>query len=829
MKRVFTMMVGLLLAFQLAQAGKKKGAHSCDADSYTSEVVKKEQISESCIRYEVKVSYDGTRSDGLSHYSIDIPCGEIKDAGNSKRWKTRLEKDRKTGKYTLKVEDIHGFGRRGKDDFTVKFTWCSPSACSKELGVITYKAGKCVSYDTLSKPEEPQPPQTCSSLLATLEKTNVTCDGQSNGRLQVVVQEGETPLKYAWSNGATTASIDNLTAGAYGVTVTDAKGNTLTLQATVTAPAPIAITEAVVNPSCSGQNNGSIALTVTGGTGGYSYAWSTGATTKNVGNLPSGFYTVTVTDSTGCSAVKAIMLTNGALVSAEATLRQPTCTAINGAIDITPVGGVAPYTYLWSNGATTQDLQNVAAGSYLVTITDAGGCLARKIYSLEVRSTIAIQYVVKPTSCAEDNSGGIDITIAGGTAPYKIKWADGPETEDRSSLSVGAYQIDVSDASGCTASSLIFVNKKTLQVSADVKQPTCSGGLGSITITPVGTGPYLYEWSNGATGSTLENLVPGNYTVSITDAVGCSEFQSYFIVAPGAINATGVISNSQCGAAGSFAIDLSVSGGNYPYTYVWSNGATTEDISNVNAGTYAVDVKDAGGCIVRKQFVIDAASISWTCLINPISTPLVCNSVGNFLTTSVTGATSYLWSISSSDNSWIITSATSDSTLIYTAGTPGSTATFTLTVVKNGCTQTCTYTTATNACAERDNTGGGDPSSSEPCTGTPTTPPVVVEPEPEPEPPVEDPKHSCKGVDVVAYPNPFCDRVKLEWTASRNEKCRLEIFDKRGNRVDVLFDGTVSKGQRCSFEWEASKCRESMYYYRCTTSSGVTHGKLMRK
>jgi hypothetical protein len=369
-----------------------------------------------------------------------------------------------------------------------------------------------------------------------------------------------------------------------------------------------------------------------------------------------------------------------------------------------------------------------------------------------------------------------------------------------------------------------------LQVTSEILQPSCAQSLGSITVTPVGgTGPFTYEWSNGATGNSISDLPEGNYTVSISDAAGCSEFQSFFITAPSSILVTGTVSSTQCGATGSYAIDLSVSGGKAPYKYVWSTGATSEDVTGLTAGTYAVDVKDEAGCAVRKEFIINAAELSWSCLINPAAAPVVCGSVGNTLNTALAGATSYQWTVTSTDNNWTITSGSADAAVIYTAGNPGSSATFTLTIVKNGCTQTCSYT-VTGGCIVRDNTGGGDPSSSEPCTTTPTTPtvpPVVVEPKPEPEP---EPGHGCKpGVAISAYPNPFHDRVTLEWTASANERVRLEIFDMRGNRVAVLFDGNVTKGQRYSYEWTANGCKDPFYQYRLTSSKNVSNGKLVVK
>lgn len=816
--------MGLLLAFQVAATNKPR----CNSDSYSSEVLKKEQISETCIKYEIKVSYDGTRSYGLSHYSIGIPCGKITNASNSEGWKMVFGKDRTTGVYGLKVDNIEGFGERGPDSFVVKFTWCSDkSSCIKELGVVSYKAGRCVSYDTLSHPDDPDTTQTCSTLLASLQKKNATCSTSNDGELQVIIQDGQEPFVYTWSNGATSASTKDLAVGMYAVTIKDAKGNILTLKGEITAPPPIVITESVLNPSCSGLNNGSITITVTGGTGEYTYAWSNGSTVQNQSNLLSGFYSVSVTDSTGCSAVKTVVLTNGALISAEALLTRPSCTQTNGSIDITPVGGIAPYTYLWSTGATTQDLQNVAAGNYLVTITDAGGCLTRKIYALTVNNTLLVQYLMKPTTCAAENIGAIDLSISGGTAPYTIKWQDGPTTEDRSGLTVGIYQVNVTDAAGCSTETVININKRPLQVSSIVNQPTCAQDLGSITVSPTdGVPPYTYSWSNGETDNTIEDLPNGSYTVTITDAAGCSEIQSFFIVSPAAIEVTSVINNTQCGNEGSFAIDLTVSGGGFSYTYLWSTGSTSEDISGLNAGTYSVAIKDASGCMINKEFIIDPVSLNWSCLITPPTAPVVCGSVGNFLFTGVVDATTYQWAVTSTDNNWSITSGSSDSSVVYSAGNAGSSATFTLTVTKNGCTQTCSYT-VTGGCVVRDNTGGGDPTSNDPCTTPPTIPPVVVDP-PQPGDPEEENGHGCKVNIVHAYPNPFKDKVNFEWTAPANDRVRLEIFDVHGNRVSVVYEGPVTKGTRYSFDWSAMGHRDCAYYFRYTSSKTTSHGKLLR-
>jgi hypothetical protein len=831
---------------------------TCTGNSYSSEVIKGVQVSETCIEYEIKVSYDGTKSFGLSHYSIGVPCGDVKNIWISENWKSVFGKDPTTGVFGLKIDDISGFGEGGADDFTVKFTWCSDNSCNQELGVVSYKAGQCVDYDTLDHempepplppqdtiPDPPQPPQdtittppppqdttTCSSLLASLQKKDATCATGNNGEMEVTIQEGTEPIVYSWSNGATTSIVQNLTPGTYSVTVTDAKGNTLTLSESITSSPPIVITETITNPYCSGAASGVIELSVSGGSGGYTFLWSNGLTQQNIMNLSSGLYTVTVTDATGCSAQKTFMLTNSTLISATSVLKHTSCNQITGGIDITPSGGIAPYTFLWNNGATTEDLQNVAAGNYSVIIKDAAGCSTQKNYTLRINTSLTLSGIIKPTSCLGDNSGGIDLSVFGGTPPYTIQWADGPTSEDRTDLVAGTYSVTVTDAIGCSVMSNYTIFNKPLQVNSDLVQPKCNGDLGSITLTVEGIPPYTYTWSNGETDESITDLPPGFYSVTVTDASGCTRTLDFAILAPPPIVVTNTISNLLCGVEGSYAIDLTVSGGKAPFNYLWSNGATTQDVTGLNSGTYSVTITDGAGCVINKQFIVDAVIAGWSCLIDQPTAAIVCGSAGNLLATSVADGTSYQWTVTSTDNSWSITSGANSAIAVYTAGAAGSTATFTLTITKNGCSQSCTY--VANSCTVKDNTGGGDPSSSEPCVTTSQPVIQVAMNEPVEEPAQNTVESARVGEEEIqfnldVYPNPFTDKLNFEWTATANDFVRIEILDKFGNRMTTLYEGSVSKGQHYTFDWTGSGLRERVYYFKFTSSTNSEYGKLLRQ
>ncbi|MGE0772239.1 MAG: SprB repeat-containing protein [Cyclobacteriaceae bacterium] len=831
---------------------------------------------EGCREIVLTVSHDGTGKYDLSHFTVDIPCGEILDLTNSKGWKQEYGKDPTTGLQGFKIDDISNFGGRKPQQFNVSFKLCD--GCQLEQLIVGYKAGRCVNYDSLSLPiDTPTDPRdsvitdpgdsvitnpgdstitnpgdstTCSTLLATIQKTNVSCYGAQEGRLAAVITDGEEPFSYRWSNGATTAAIEQLAVGEYSVTITDANGNVLTLTDHISSPEEMSVSAQTVNPSCSGVSNGSIDLSITGGVGPYAVSWSNGSQEEDQADLAAGTYLVYVADANGCTTISSFVLTNATSLSQNVQLTHATCGQSNGAINITPSGGVAPYSYLWSNGATTEDVHSLPAGSYTVKVTDAVGCSRETPYVLRNESPVRIQYAVTPTSCLDDASGSIVLTVSGGTAPYTYQWEDGPTTKDRTGLSAGLYRINVTDNTGCFATAVISLFKKSFQINSEVVQPTCATGTGSITINPIdGVAPYTYSWSTGETGNSISELSAGLYSITITDASGCSRTFFYSITAPAAIGATVEIANGQCGAEGAFNVNLAVSGGKAPYTFLWSNGATSEDLSNVNTGTYTVLITDANECTATKEAVVEGTDASWSCFINPPTAPFVCSSVGNVVTTSIEDADVYAWTLTSSDGSWRITAGTGMSSVVITAGNANSSATLSLQITKDGCTKSCTYEITAGGCIEKDNTGGGDPQSGDPCSGTT----VVTNPDSDPTPGEEEEadeeteeenadgetEEEVEGengddgeedIQVEAYPNPFEDRLTFEWKAKHDDFVHVEILDVTGQRVSPIFNGPVKAGERYTREWTPPASDNCLYIYRYISGRGeqVTK-KLLRK
>jgi hypothetical protein len=265
---------------------------------------------------------------------------------------------------------------------------------------------------------------------------------------------------YSWSGPASFFSSKQNTAiynavasnaGTYTVTVTDTDG--CTGSATVTAtvePVPSA-TASVTNADC-GQANGSVNLTVSGGTLPFVYNWSSGHTTEDISVLYAGAYRVTVTDSKGCTVAANGSIGDNSGPSVTVSGVNASCNGTSDAdVLITVTGGTLPYTYLWSNGATVEDLVNVADGYYSVAITDNSGCRAYAAATLTEPDVLRVDFVKTNISCNGQMNGAIDLTVAGGTTPYTYTWSDGPATQDRTALAAGTYTVTVADGGTCSS------------------------------------------------------------------------------------------------------------------------------------------------------------------------------------------------------------------------------------------------------------------------------------------------------------------------------------------------------------------------------------------
>lgn len=430
--------------------------------------------------------------------------------------------------------------------------------------------------------------------------TNVDCAGASTGAIELTVTGGTSPFIYLWNTGATTQNLENIPAGMYSSTVIDANGCTETLTINITEPRALSIDEQINNVACNEDNTGSITVTVSGGTQPYGYSWSNGAATQTISSLTAGDYTVTVVDANGCDLVATYTVTEPAPISITGQGVDIICAGdADGRINLTVSGGSGAFSYLWSNNATSEDLNGVAAGDYTVTVTDANECTATAMFTIEEPEDLVLTVTPTNVSCNGGTDGAIATDITGGIAPYVIRLDNVVVTGDIINLTAGTYSVSVTDANGCTDATTAVIQEPTdYNVSATITPVVCLGDAsGAIDLTVSGATPgYTYAWSNGATTQDLGGLVAGDYTVTITDANGCNFSDTYTVTTNSAINITGMATPANCNGEANGAINITVSGGSGTYAYQWSNNATTEDLTALVAGEYTVTVTDANEC-----------------------------------------------------------------------------------------------------------------------------------------------------------------------------------------------------------------------------------------
>ncbi|MBI4947857.1 MAG: T9SS type A sorting domain-containing protein [Bacteroidetes bacterium] len=281
--------------------------------------------------------------------------------------------------------------------------------------------------------------------------TNSSC-GKKSGSASVVATNGIAPYTYQWTSGDVTFLADSLSAGLYMVLVTDASGCTDAKAALVSdAGAPAITVTSTTNVSCNGDKSGAINLSVAGGSAPYTYFWNNGATTQNISNLYAGPFEVQITDASGCKAMQGVLVSQPDAIILADSIVNASCGNLDGAAAILVSGGTSPYSYLWSTGATTKMISNLAAGSYSVTVMDSKGCTKYGMGSILNwgAATAAIDSII-PATCGS-GTGSIYISVTGGTAPYTYAWTNGATTEDIVGVVPGMYGLTIySNGNPCT-------------------------------------------------------------------------------------------------------------------------------------------------------------------------------------------------------------------------------------------------------------------------------------------------------------------------------------------------------------------------------------------
>jgi gliding motility-associated-like protein len=477
-----------------------------------------------------------------------------------------------------------------------------------------------------------------------ISKVDIPCNGATTGSATVNITGGAAPNTIAWSNGVTTANNPNLVAGTYGVTVTDNIGCLAIGSVTIAQASTLAATASATASACGAAGTGTVSVTPSGGTPPYTYAWSNGPTAISQSNLGAGTYTVTVTDNAGCILVASATVTTPTSFTLGTATTNGNCTALNTAsINLTVTGGLAPISYSWSNAAVTEDISNLTAGTYTVTVTDANGCIGNIAATVAVPVAVTATIANTPVGCFGGNNGTATVNTTSGTAPITYAWSNAGNTATINGLSAGTYTVTVTGTGGCSATlSTTIIAPAALSVTLAANNPICPAlNNGSITATPAGgTGPFTYLWSNSTTTSSINSLLAGAYSVTVTDANSCTATASVTLVNPPPVNVTVATTDELCNTPNSGTATATISNGTAPYSQVWSNSGNTVNINNLAAGSYSVSVTDGVGCTATASGNVNASTLP-TVSIAP--TNLACNGDNSGAVEAVGSFASFTW------------------------------------------------------------------------------------------------------------------------------------------------------------------------------------------
>lgn len=510
------------------------------------------------------------------------------------------------GNYTATIADANGCTT------TASTTLTAPSPLDLAISTTTYPGG-----------------------------VSISCAGSTDGAIDLTITGGTAPYTVSWSDGvgfsATTEDITGLSAGLYQAMVTDANGCSAQANELLTAPAPLDLVAVLSNingsnVTCNGATDGSIDLTVSGGTAPYSILWNDGTTTEDRAGITAGTYTVEVSDANGCAEQATYTLLPPASVLVDVTANigpsgaNIICAGGNDAsMDATINGGTLPYTIAWNGPdgfiANTANISSLYAGTYTLNVTDANGCAHASTHQITEPAPVHVDLASVTYNggynipCATIAIGVFNATTTGGTPAYTYAWT-GPNgftstNEDLVSLEAGQYDLLVTDANGCTGTaSATLTAPDPLEVviaftDFDGHQVSCAGNDGGVEVTVSGGSPqYQFDWTGpdgyASQHEDISGLSAGSYTLVVTDANGCRNDSTITLSAPEPINAAFSTNANLCADGTSGTIDLSITGGGLPYSLAWTGpdgfSSTDEDLSALVNGTYTVSISDGLGC-----------------------------------------------------------------------------------------------------------------------------------------------------------------------------------------------------------------------------------------
>lgn len=506
------------------------------------------------------------------------------------------------------------------------------------------------------------------SLIATITSTvPTTCFGSSDGQATVQVTGGTANYTYAWSIGASTsATANDLPAGNWTVTVTDANNCTTSTNLTVTEPAQIQLTITPVSASCQASNDGGAQANIVGGTPNYNYEWDGTIGANPTSGLAAGNHSVTVTDANGCSVSTNYNVDTVYVLHASATPTNASCETSNDGSALVTANGTPGYTYVWDGTAGSNPQTGLSTGTHTVSVTDSKGCATTTTFVVD--TDYVLHPVATPTnaSCATSNDGSALVT-ANGTPGYTYSWDGTVGANPQSGLSAGSHSVSVTDAKGCVASTSFIVDTNyVLHATVTPINASCAtSGDGSASVVTNGTPGNTYVWDGNAGANPINNLATGTHDVVVTDSKNCVTNATFVIDTNYVLRASLAETDATCFGAADGVVTATPLNGFASYGYVWSTGIGTNTTTSA-AGIVTVTVTDAKNCEATVSIQVNEPTpvVVSTGGVDP-NCPGKSDGYAWASASGGTGAFNYLWS----------TSSTKDSVFLIPAGTYTVTAT----------------------------------------------------------------------------------------------------------------------------------------------------------
>lgn len=632
---------------------------------------------------------------------------------------------------------------------------------------------------TVGTPEGP--------MISGTEVKQLICRDAKDASINITVTGGKAPYMFKWSNGSTTEDLVAIGAGIYQGTITDANGCVLvSTEINIENPRGTRLEAQAKSVTTCGGSDGAIVLTAFEGSEPYSYLWSNGAMTKDLSNIASGDYTVTVTDFKGCKKIETFYVGQPNLIDLSGSLVESiSCNGrTDGRVTVTVTGtGVPPFAFLWSTGETSTSIDSLAKGVYTVTVTDAEGCFRVRKFEITEPEVISVASLVTANvSCNGKNDGKIDIEIVGGTPPYRYSWSNGSTSQDLIGLAAGNYTGTITDSRGCTFTGGPIAITEPAALTADyvVKNAGCTTGNDGSIIANVtgGTQPYSFKWSTGSTDGTISGLAKGFYTVTITDANGCSipssiEVKTDAFPTNPTIQVVGSL--RYCAGEGK-SVQLIALPSDNTYKYLWKVGEGGEASPSIIfdkqiPGVYPIFVTITSPCAEQNSDTIEVVVLA-----KPEAPAILRNGDTLFTTTQ---ASAYQWFRKVGENNEALAGETK-STLVL-AGLPDGNY----------------FLRITNA---------------EGCTSTESNIITGVE-------------SNLKALPLVMYPNPTNGVVSIQANWADNHAVTIEVYNSAGQVVYT----TTTTADKGIINLNLTSLTTGVYSLKVNNNSKVWTGKIVKE